>query len=222
MKLNPCDKWCILVALLILPALAILLFAQQSNSLMISGKQGQATVIQVRGHNYVEVESLARIVNGALSFNGNEIVLTLPGSGGNATAPPAPTPGFSKEFQTAGIEAMAEIREWHTALRTAIEQGVPLHEQWLGRYRVQAQQAVRMASLAISADSDKNVYPFVINVLNNMRNLSDKYLQMAKNRTYIPPNSLQADAVDRKIVTCTHSLASMATANQFIDDGSCQ
>jgi hypothetical protein len=204
-----------------MPAVALSLFAQQSNFLVISGKQGQATVIQVQGHNYVEVEGLARIVNGAISFNGNEIVLTLSGSAGNAAAAPAPTPGFSKDFQTAGIEAMAEIREWHTALRIAIEQGSPIREQWLGSYRAQAQQAVRVASFDITTDSDKNVYPFVVNVLNNMKSLTDKYLLMTKNMTYIDPNSLQSDPVDRKIVTCTHSLVSMANANQLIDDGSC-
>jgi hypothetical protein len=166
-----------------LPALALTLTAQQTNSLVVSGQQGQAAVIQVRGRNYVEVEGLARIANGTLRFNGNQIVPTLPGSSGNAPSAPVPSAGFSKHFQTAGIEAMAEIREWHTALRTAIEQGVPLSEQWLRPYRAQAQQALRLASVAITTDSDKNVYPFVVNVFNNMKTLTDKYLQMAKNMT---------------------------------------
>jgi hypothetical protein len=222
MRLNPCGKWCTLVVLLILPAAALSLTAQQTNSLVISGKQGQATVIQVQGRNYVDVEGLARIANGAISFNGNEIVLTLLGSGANSATAPAPIPGFSKDFQTAGIEAMAEIREWHTALKTAIERGLPLDGQWLESYDARAQRAVHLASLAISTDSDKSVYPFVVNVLNNMKTLTDKYLQIAKNRTYIPPNSLQSDPVDRKIVNCTRSLASMGSTNQFIDDGSCR
>jgi hypothetical protein len=55
-----------------------------------------------------------------------------------------------------------------------------------------------------------------------MQKLSDKYLQMAKSMTYIEPNSLESDPLDQKIRTCAHSLASMATANQFVDDGSCQ
>jgi len=117
---------------------------------------------------------------------------------------------------------MAEIREWHTALRTAIERGAPLNAEWLTTYRAQAQQAVRLASVAISTDSDKSVYPFVVNVFNNMKTLTDKYLQMTKDMNYIDPTSLQSDAVDQKIVTCTRSLASMATTNQFVDDGSCQ
>ena len=55
-----------------------------------------------------------------------------------------------------------------------------------------------------------------------MRALTGKYLQMTKSRTYIDPNSLDNDPLDQKIRTCGHSLASMAAANQFIDDGFCQ
>jgi hypothetical protein len=55
-----------------------------------------------------------------------------------------------------------------------------------------------------------------------MRALTGKYLQMTKSRTYIDLNSLDNDPLDQKIRTCGHSLASMAAANQFIDDGFCQ
>jgi len=51
--------------------------------------------------------------------------------------------------------------------------------------------------------------------------LKDKYLQLTASRTYIAPNSLDIDPLDQKIRTCAHSLASMATTNQFVDDGSC-
>jgi hypothetical protein len=40
--------------------------------------------------------------------------------------------------------------------------------------------------------------------------------------TYIDPDSLDNDPLDQKIRACGPLLASMATANQFIDDGSCQ
>ncbi|MGB2634904.1 MAG: hypothetical protein WAM58_13300 [Candidatus Acidiferrum sp.] len=217
------------MAFLALPTMAITLLAQQTNSLVVSGQQGRASVIQVQGRNYVEVEGLARMVSGTISFSGNQIVLTISGVGGNAasgavaaSAAPASAPGFSSEFKTAGIEAMAEVREWHTALKTAIERGVPLNAEWLTPYRAQAREALRLASVAINTDSDRSVYPFVVNEFNNMGALTDKYLQMTKNMTYIDPDSLKSDPVDQKIVTCARSLASMATANQFVNDGSCQ
>lgn len=229
MKVNAWRRWYAIASFLALPAMAITVLAQQSNSLVVSGQQGQAAVIQVQGRNYVDVAGLARVVSGTISFSGNQIVLTISGSGGNATpasaapaAAPASVPGFSSEFKTAGIEAMAEIREWHTALKTAIERGVPLNAEWLNPYRAQSREALRLASVAINTDSDRSVYPFVVNEFNNMSTLTDKYLQMTKNMTYIDPDSLKSDAVDQRIVTCARSLASMATANQFMDDGSCQ
>ena len=117
---------------------------------------------------------------------------------------------------------MARVREWHTALRTAIEHGVPINDVWLGAYRAQARESLRLASLAIATDSDRSAYPFLVNEYNNMKNLSDQYLQITNNRDYIDPNSLQNDPLNQKVVTCARSLSSMASTNQFIDDGSCQ
>jgi hypothetical protein len=210
------------VAALVVSSLALCLAAQQSMTLVISGQPGSAKVTQIDGHNYVEVEGVARLTNGSISFRGNQIVLTLPSA--TADSPPSgdPTAGFSKEFVTAGIEAMTQIREWRAAMRNAVERGYPLSEDWLKTNRAQAQRALRLASLAINTTSDKSVFPFLTNEFNNMRALNDKYIQMSVARTYIDPSSLDSDPLDRKITACAHSLASMATANQFVDDGSCQ
>ena len=224
MKLSAIGKWWTPALLLTLSVLALtLVAAQQTTTLVISGQQGQASVIQVQGKNYVEVDGLARLTNGSISFNGNQIVLALHGSGSSAPeAAPVSAPGFSKGFVTSGMEAMAQVREWHTALQTAVERGVPINNEWLGAYRAQAQTAIRLASVAISTDSDKSVYPFLVNQYNNMKSLDDEYLQMTKSMTYIDPNSLQADPINQKFVACRHSLSLMASSNQFMDDGSCQ
>jgi len=222
MRIHSIKTWWVLAALPILPALALSLAAQHSNSLIIAGQPGSAKVIQIDGRNYVEVEGLARLTNSSISFNGNQIVLTLSGAAENAPTPAAPATGFSKDFVIAGIETMALIREWHAALRNAIERSYPLGEDWLAAYRAQALTAFRLASVTVNTTADKNALPFLSNEFNNMVKLSDKYLQMAKSVTYITPNSLETDPLDQKIRTCAHSLASMATANEFVDDGSCQ
>lgn len=220
MRIHSIKTWWAL-ALVVLSALALSLAAQQSNSLIIAGQPGSAKVIQVDGRNYVEVEGLARLTNSSVSFNRNQIVLTLSGAA-DAPTPAAPATGFSKDFVIAGIEAMAVIREWHAALKNAIERSYPLGEDWLAAYRAQALTDLRLASVAVNTTADKNALPFLNNEFNNIVKLSDKYLQMAKGVTYIAPDSLDTDPLDRKIRTCAHSLASMATANEFVDDGSCQ
>jgi len=60
----------------------------------------------------VDVQDLARITNGSLSFEGNRITLTIPSS--SAAERPdrdsAGELGFSPVFRRAAIEAMASIR----------------------------------------------------------------------------------------------------------------
>ena len=175
MRIHSIKTWWALAALLILPALALSLAAQRSNSLIIAGQPGYAKVIQVDGRNYVEVEGLARLTNSSISFNGNQIVLTLSGAAADAPTPAAPAMGFSKDFVIAGIEAMALIREWHAALRNAIERSYPLSEDWLAAYRAQGLTAVRLASVAVNTTADKNALPFLTNEFNNMVKLTDKY-----------------------------------------------
>jgi hypothetical protein len=219
----PVNKmWPALAALLAPAAMAVSLLAQQSSSLTIAGQSGSAKVIQVDGRNYVEVEGLARLTNSSMSFNANQIVLTMPGSSADASASAAPAPGFSKDFVAAGIEAMSQVREWRAALSNSIQHSYPLSADGLASYRDQARKALRLASVAVNTPADKSVLPFLTNEFNNMQQLSNKYLQIAQSLTYIEPNSLDSDPLDQKIRTCAHSLASMATTNQFVDDGSCQ
>jgi hypothetical protein len=222
MQIHSKRTWRTLSTALILAMMALSIAAQQTDSLTVAGQSGSAKVIRVAGRNYVDVEGLARLTNSAMSFNGNQIILTMHGTSADAPPPSAPASGFSKDFVTTGIEAMAQMREWHATLKNAIERGYPLAEDWLAGGRAQAQQALRLASLSASTPADKSVLPFLTNEFNNMRSLCDKYLQLTASRTYIAPNSLDNDPLDQKIRTCAHSLAAMATSNQFVDDGSCQ
>ena len=215
-------------ALVAAPILVTALAAQQVTTLIITGQQGSARVVQLQGRNYVDIDSLARLQNGSISFQDNAIVLTLPGasnasSSGPANSPqPQPATGFSKGFLTAGIELMAGIREWHSALKTAIVKSVPIEQGWLGQYEAQARESLNLLSVAVSTDSDRSAYPLLKNEFSNMKALNDEYVQMTQSQTYIDPDSLQSDSLDQTIVACGHSLAAMAAAQQFVDNGTCQ
>lgn len=212
-----------LVAILLLPLLVLV--AQQTSSLLIDGPQGQARVIQVQGKNYVEVDDLARITGGSLRFVGNQIILTLPGSGDTSSqtlqSAPAPPVGYSRQFVSAGIETMREILEWHAALKTAIERGYPLSDEWFGNFRRQIQSSLKHAEAVASTDTDQRALPLLVNEFNNMGALTDKYLKITVSRDYIAPDSLSRDPLEQKVLTCWHSLESAASSNQFVDDGSC-
>src|SRR5690242_15584902 len=70
-----------LFAGLVLAGVVVPLAAEQSNSLSITGHTGSAKIVQVEGHDFVEVEGLARLINASVRFTGNQIVITLPGGG---------------------------------------------------------------------------------------------------------------------------------------------
>jgi hypothetical protein len=216
----------ILVGILIVPALALSQGAQQSRTLTVNGQPGQVAVVQMNGHSYVDLEALARVANGSLSFSGDQITLTLPSASSTAAADPSASPtadaGLSKGFLKAGIEAMSMVREWHSALANAIQNGFPIAADWLAGYRNQAATALRVASVATSTDSDQNAHQLLGNEFNNMKALSNQYVAKRQSLAYIAPNALANDPLNQKIVNSGHSLAAMAANGQFMDDGSCQ
>ena len=223
MRRNAIRSSIMLMTILLLPLLVLV--AQETSALLIEGRQGQAKVIQVQGKNYVEVDEFARITGGSLRFVGNQIILSLPGSDTQAQAAqsePQPAAGLSKPFLTGGIETMREILEWHAALKNAIERGYPLSDTWFGNYRRQVRSSLAQTQAAASTDLDQKALPLLTNEFNTMNALTDRYLKITVSRDYLAPNSLNSDALDQKLLTCWQSLASMASSNQFVDDGSGQ
>jgi hypothetical protein len=212
---------------IIFPALALCLAAQAPQTLIVNGLPGQLEIVQLNGHSYVDIESLARVANGSLSFNGSQITLTLSGTGSTpapAVAPASPPANseFSKGFMRAGIEQMTIIREWRTALANAVQNQFPIADDWLSAYRSQATTALRLAFVGVSTDSDRNAYRLLNAEFENMKLLSNNYVAIRQSMNYISPDALANDPLNQKIITCGHSLAGMAANGQFVDDGSCQ
>lgn len=201
--------------------------APQNRTLVVTGHPGELSVTEMDGRYYVDVEALTRLANGSLTFRGNQIVLTLSAipistPATNSAASQSTSSGFSKEFLRAAIEQMSVVREWRSSLINAIHQGYPVTEEWVATFRGQAQQNLRLVSVAASTESDRNALHLLTNEFNNIKKLSDRFVEATKTRTYVPPNALDNDPLDQKILSCAHSLAAMAASNQFVDDGSCQ
>ena len=200
---------------------------RQRGTLSISGHSGEATVIQANGRAYVDVEGLVRITNGSLNYSGDQIILTLPvsvggpdhlGSPGSEAAAPQ---GFSRDFLRAGIEAGAEMREWRSALESAVQNGFPPGDTWIRRYSGAAATALNLASAAASTDDDRKGLQLLNNISNNLQSLSDQLLSARKNMNYIAHDALQNDPLDQKIVACGQALHAMAAAGHYQDARAC-
>jgi hypothetical protein len=224
---------CLLATLLlVVPGIGWSQNANQSRTLIINGQSTQVAVLQVNGRPYVDLAALASAVNGSLISDGSQIALSVPVGSATSAPPvaaaqpaspaaPASNPGFSRGFLNAGIEAAATIREWHTALASAIQNGIPVTAGILAPYRDQATTNLRLVSTALSTDSDRNAYQLLSNEFQNMAKLADKYVAKRGNLSYIAPDALQNDSLNQRFVACGHSLGAMAASGQFVDDGSC-
>jgi hypothetical protein len=232
-------KMLLATSLLIAPVTLLSQSAGEKRTLILNGQSTDVPLIRVDGHPYVGLEALADALKGSLSSAGEMVALSVPvgspdaatttskpaSSSAKATQASAPAdaanPGFSKGFLNAGIEQMSTMREWHTALATAIQNGIPLTAELLAPYRAQAATNLRLASVAASTPSDHNAYDLLNNEFQNMGKLSDKYLSMRAGMTYISPDALKSDALDQQIIACGHALGAMAASGQFSDDGTC-
>jgi hypothetical protein len=199
----------------------------KKHTLTVAGHPGELPVVEIDGRSYVEIEGLARLANGSLSFKGPQIVLTLPSSGSNgqtaAAAASQPVAiGFTKEFLKAGIEQMSVIREWRSTLSNAVQRGFPINEDWTSALSSRAQRNLRLVSVAASSESDRSALRLLTNEFNNMKTLSDRFVEANRSRTYIPTDALDNDPLDQRILNCGHALAAMAANNQFTDDASCR
>ena len=223
------NVWVVATIAMFVVAVGLVQAAQQGTVLVLNGYSGTVPVMQVNGKNYVSVEALARVTNGSMSFNGNQIVLTLAaaGSGGGAAAsqqaaPPASqNAGFSKEFLTAAIEEMSTVREWHSALASAITNGFPVTGELVAPYQAQAATNLRLMQVAVSTQSDQEAAQLISNAYQKMKQLSDKYVAKRANLEFVGPNALKNDPLDQSLIACGMSLRSMAGSGQFVDDGTC-
>jgi len=198
----------------------------QQKTLVVNGHTGDAMVYTIDGKSYVDLESLARISNGSLSFNGGRIILTIPGSG-EAPARPAgqAAKGLSDGFVKAALQDVATIREWSNTLAYAVQRGVPGDGSRLVAFHDRAADQLRLAKVAASNDSDQSALRLLTNHFNLMNSWSDKLVaerkRMDTGKYSIDPNALANDETYQKITGCTKFLNTMLPSGHFQDDRSC-
>jgi hypothetical protein len=124
----------LIVGAMLMSAVMVLAQTQvQRETLLVQGYEGQARVIRNNGRAFVDVEELARITKGSLSFEEDRIILTLAPSDASESAPdPARKSGFSIAFMRSAVEAMASIREWGGMLQVIVENGYPVGKAMAG------------------------------------------------------------------------------------------
>ncbi|MFL6447375.1 MAG: hypothetical protein ACJ746_06750 [Bryobacteraceae bacterium] len=194
--------------------------ASDGRTFSIAGQSGYAKILEVNGKSYVEVEDVARLTRGSISFSTNQVLLSLPAQSASASALPA-TQGFSKEFRQTGIELMSSLREWRITIVNSIQSNFPVSEEGVSELQRRAQRNLALVGSARSTQDDRSGYALLAAEFSNMRKLSDGFLSKRRQLQYIDPHSIDNDPLDRQIVACGRSIASMAAENQYRDEAAC-
>jgi len=211
----------LLTALLMLPAKVSSQTPQKATTFTIAGHAGEAQILQLNGKSYVEIETLARLTKGTLSFKANQTTLTLPPSDAEAqTATPHAKAGFSTAFVQAGIEEMSVIREWRIAIVNAVQHNTPLSEDWVSTHHRLAEKNLALASAAASTDDDRSAFPLLTAEYNNMQKLSELYLALRKQASFISPDNFDI-SLEEQILSCARGFVSMTENHEFQDQASC-
>src|ERR1017187_858513 len=212
----------VLTAPLMLPANADAQAPQNGSAFIITGHAGEAQLLQVNGKSYVEIQTLARMTQGTLSFKANRTTLTLPPSASVAAAsvPPGKV-GFSTAFVQASIEELSVIREWRIAIVSAVQNNIPLSVEWASAQHRQADKNLALASAAISTDDDRSAYALLSAEFNNMQKLTDLYLAIRTQSMAMSPDKFDNAPLEEQILNCARGFVSMTESHEFQDLAAC-
>jgi hypothetical protein len=224
--MSQCGKYSLFLLSLgvILSVSELLAQETQSKALIVNGKTVDAAVVQIEGRSYVDIEGLAQGIGGTVTFEPNQITLTIPG-------PPAPTTAsqaaesMSKGFQQVAVFSLAEMREWRGAVATLITSGVPVVGTWSQAYHDRIDADLMQATLTASTEPDRQALQLLQKESALLAEWADKVLserQALNAARTIDPNSLQNDQSLAKISKCGQFLSSMIVGGNFYDDLSCQ
>jgi hypothetical protein len=197
---------------------------QAAGTLVIAGQQDQAPLVRIRGRSYIDVESLARIMHGSVSFQGTQTILTLPGTQqpGSAQSVPARTlPQLSANYLSAQVQALTQIREWRAALVNAVQTNLAVTDAWVSPLKRSADAKLQLAIAATSTDPDQQAATLLRNEFSAMQQLSDQFVAVHAQATYTSPDSFENNTQDQKIVSCEQALGAMASSKQFQDVPAC-
>src|SRR5215813_5227180 len=218
-----------MLLMLVLSEITVAQLKNRTQVLRVNGRSGEATVVEINGREYVDLQALVRVASGSLGFEGNRLVVTFPSPvSAPADTPPSDKPsdsGFSRDFMKAGIEEMALMREWASPLASAIQNGYPITEEWVRQYREQAANGLRVASAAASTEDDRKGLELLRNEFEAVREWSTRLVNARKSmdtaKYAMSEDALRNDPLSQKIINCAHFLAPMLGSGSFQDDPAC-
>ncbi len=186
--------------------------------------------MQMGGHAYVDVETVAQFTNGSVTLEPGRVVLSFPAGGSNTatnsspTSGPAAPPGLSRNFASLAIAELAEMREWRGAVGTILTYGVPVVGTWPQDYRDRVAANLDQVALSTTTAADQDAMQLMRSEFSNLSRWASEVVstRQSMNATNtVRPDTLQSDPTLAKISDCSRFLNSMLISGSFSDDQSC-
>jgi len=201
--------------------------AQASKILVVNGKTVGAEIKEIDGHSYVDVETVARITNGVVTLEPNRVVLSIPTSSStestNAALPPAAA-RLSKDFASASIGLLEDMREWRGAIGTMITFGLSVSDSWSHEYHDRVEAGLAHAAVVATTESDQNALPLFRSEFDKLTAWANETLAARRalnGAKTVDPNALKNDSSLAKINECGRFLNAMIVSGTFSDNAAC-
>jgi len=140
------------------------------------------------------------------------------------TVPAQPPQGLSRDFASAGIAALAEMREMQGAIRAMITYGLAVGDTWTRDGQGRVMTGLRQAQVAATTEDDQHALQLLQNEADKLESWSDSVFaarQILNGAKTVDSNALQNDPALAKIRSCGQFLNAMLVTGAFADDGSC-
>jgi hypothetical protein len=140
------------------------------------------------------------------------------------TGPAQPPQGLSRDFASAGIAALAEMREMQGAIRAMITYGLAVSDTWTRDGQGRVTIGLQQAQIAATTEDDQHALQLLQNEADKLESWADSVFaarQILDGAKTADSNALQNDPALAKIRSCGQFLSAMLVSGAFADDGSC-
>jgi hypothetical protein len=141
-----------------------------------------------------------------------------------SAAPAQPPQGLTRDFASAGIAALAEMREMRGAVRAMITYGLAVSDTWAQDDQGRVMTAIRQAEVAATSEDDLHALQLLENEADKLVSWEDSVFASRRalnGATTVDPNALQNDPALAKIRSCGQFLNAMLVSGAFADNPSC-
>jgi hypothetical protein len=141
-----------------------------------------------------------------------------------SAAPAQPPQGLTRDFASAAIAALAEMREMRGAVRAMITYGLAVSDTWAQDDQGRVMTAIRQAEVAATTEDDLHALQLLENEADKLVSWEDSVFaarQALNGATTVDPNALQNDPALAKIRGCGQFLNAMLVSGAFADNPSC-